>query len=205
MNEPTIESLVTTVKRGMRRNGAFRPSNADAIALMRQGLPLLKAMVEAPYSPEADHELEELVNRYNEQAFWTVVAADMLLHPKWPAWHRLLQIRFLQLACADRQSIAAVIRKHSDGGQRPTPDRLMREVFRQCLIETIAWGKANKDLPKRRQALRPKTMQDIWNEAWTALDDDLEEELRHGRTIESAPSEWYAILGADYSLCALRA
>ena len=165
-----------------------------------KGLREMRILVESPDSPEADAVLANVVARYNGMAFEAIAAQDLLLHPRWPQWHRALQVRFLQLACADRESIRIAVRKVLENGNRPLPDRLMREVVRVCLFEIIEWGKSNKDKPQRLQGLRPIRPDNLWNAAWRLFDRDVRKEMHAGRTIQSAPENWFDVLGVDYSL-----
>ena len=192
------------MKQRLIQQGVSRKvSDREVIDAMRDGFPLIQQLMKDPYSPAADQGLEETVDRYNAEAFNLIAAGDLLTHPKWPAWHRLLQVRFLQLACAEKESLAAVVRKQLEDAVRTSPDRLMREVFRQCFIDIIAHGKANKDLPKAQRAPLLASQMDLWQKAMKNLDEDMEQQNTLGRTIDEAPAEWYCVLGVDYSLKAI--
>ncbi len=196
----SFEKFVKKVKQGFRKAAGRKVSDRETADIMKEGLPLLKALVEDPYGQAADKGLDDVVARYMSQALKVVVAAGVVLHPKWPTWCRLLQVRFLQLACADRESLAAVVRKELDDGTRPRPNRFMREVFRQCLIEIIERGRATKADPRLRRLPPLKGMEYYWHEAWMSLNNDMECQNAQGKTIDDAPPEWYSLLGIDYSL-----
>lgn len=172
-------------------------------ARLREGCADIRVLLEDPFSPLADQVIQKTVDRYNADAFVMVAVAGVIHHPFWPRWHRLLQVRFIQLACADRPQVAAAVRKELEGEQRHCTNKLMGEVFRQCIIETFAWGKANKDNPRADKASRPRGPEQYWKDAIETLDQDMAIQLKAGKLIDQAPPEWYSILGNDYSLSAV--
>jgi hypothetical protein len=122
---------------------------------------------------------------------------DVLDHPLCSNWVRLLQVRFLQIACEQRPSVRDAVGRLLTDGSRPEPKELMREVMRWCIIETMDWGRKHKGTPLASKG--PPGPQVYFQRAIDSVTDDMEKELKAGKTISDAPQEWFAILGADYS------
>lgn len=151
----------------------------------------IATLVKDPNSTQSDRILDSIAARYNKKAYEFIVAAGLVTHPKWPAWHRLLQTRFIESVCIDKPMVAKAIRKVLEGGKRPPIDFLMREVLRWCFIELKEWDKKKKS---------PKDVKHYWQEAFNTLGEDLTQQMKDGKTITDAPGEWYSVLGVDYSL-----
>ena len=164
--------------------------------LSNEGLRKLHLIYKTPESPEADRLYAEMVHSFNRHAFELVAMAGLIIHTNWPRWHRALQVRFLQLAAADRPSVAQAIQSRLVDGQRPHPDKLMQAVIRACMIEVSQWLKAHPgqyDVPLNGPDR-------FWKEAWRTLEHDMNPDGQAGRKLDSAPASWFQLLGVDYSV-----
>jgi hypothetical protein len=173
------------------------------IAKLGEGLHDIRVLVEAPNSPDAETVIEKTVARYNAQALDAIGAAGLIHHPHWAKWYRLIQVRFIQVVCKDRPSVADAVRLAFDGGDRPNPEKLMGVILRHCLMEQIGWARANKGKPLAEQIGRPKRVDIYWQEAFASVNEDMVRECGRGKTIQDAPKDWYSIFGKEYTIDAV--
>ena len=160
-----------------------------------EGIQDIVILLKDPYGTEADKVCEETVARYNARVYEFIVEADLVLHPRWPRWHRLLQVRFINLACLGSANIRRAIENFTT--KKEPIDVLMREAVRESLLELIEWGKQKK-LGKRTP--RPKRVDEQWHAAFEEINEEAKTLNRDGKTIDDRSREELAIFGVDYDL-----
>jgi hypothetical protein len=159
-----------------------------------QGLIELATILKDPHSVEANRLLDRIATHHKRMVYDFLEAAGVLMHPKWPAWYRALQTRFIEAVCSEKTKVAQAIRKALEGGQKPPIDDLIREVLRWSFIELKEWDQKGKP---------PRGVQPFWHEAFASLGEEVARQVDQGKTIDDVPKEWFCVLGTDYSLASV--
>jgi hypothetical protein len=172
----------------------------QSVEELREKMASLKALMDHPFGPDADRHMEAEVGRLIAMAYDGLGETGILAMSRLPMWIRILQIRFLQLICADRPSVAAAVGAELEGDKRPPVERLMREAVRRSLLDIIEAGLANQASPKRQATPVPKRADYHWQKAFEELSAEVGTMTGQGKTIKDTPAGSFSILGADYSL-----
>ena len=119
--------------------------NIISPARLRKSLDGLNALLKDPYSRDSDRFLDEVVKWYND---WEMdINFGDYYHRIPEAWDgfRALQVRFVQIGCAEQSSIEEEVRKEFSIDPHPPIDRLIKAVFRQNMLDMFAHGRVNKN------------------------------------------------------------
>ena len=197
------QEVLHTVKQRLIQQGVSRKvSDREVIDAMRDGFPLIQQLMKDPYSPAADQGLEETVDRYNAEAFNLIAAGDLLTHPRWPAWHRLLQVRFCNLPVPKRRVLRPSCGSSLKMRSAHHPTDSCGKFFGSAL-STLSPTARRIRISRKHSGHLLASQMDLWQKAMKNLDEDMEQQNTLGRTIDEAPAEWYCVLGVDYSLKAI--
>lgn len=158
--------------------------------LTREMLLEVGILYQNPHSPLADRVLGNVVARYNRGAKLLLVKSGLMFERKWPAWMRLLQVRFILLVCDENALAAKVVKKALRS--RPPIDDLLREVLRCFFVQAKDW-----DSTKGASLKAPEA---YWQEACASLARDVEQWRQEGVTISETTPDHFRIFKADYSL-----